>query len=115
MTIIEKIQALKERFAGNRSDPQDVGIIDGWMQEAKRLMLLKSLKDHDGVKYVFNVFNSEIEKINEVLRSKYSKDLKDSERDRLLDKRELAQKYVSLFSGVEEELEQLEDIIDNEL
>ena len=56
MTIIEKIQALKDRFIGNRGDSRDVLVIDGWMEEAKRLMLLKSLKDHDGIKYVFEIF-----------------------------------------------------------
>jgi hypothetical protein len=115
MTIIEKITTLKQKFSGHKVDQQDVGTIDGWFDEAKRLMLLKSLKDHDGVKYVLEIFETEIIQINDVLKSKYSKELKDTERDRLLDKKHLAQKYVSLFKEVEERLEKLEEVIDKEL
>lgn len=114
MTIIEKIQALRQKYVDWRADALDVYVIDGWMEEAKRLMLIKSLKDHDGVKYVFGVFEGEIKKISETLNKSYSKDLKDIERDRLLDKRDLAQKYVNLFKGVDEELDRLEETVDKE-
>lgn len=114
MTLIEKIVELKKKFTDWRSDAQDVRVIDGWLDEAKKLMLLKSLKEHDGVKYVLEVFEGEINKINETLNKSYSKDLKDTERDRLLDKRDLAQKYVSLFKDIDERLEAIEDIVDKE-
>jgi len=115
MTLLDKISELRNRFTFGRADAQDVSVIDGWLERAKKLMLLQSLKGHDGVKYVLEVFTSEIEKINDVLQNKYSKELSDSERDRLLDKRELAQKYVNLFSSVEGELEKLEEDVDKEL
>lgn len=114
MNLIEKIQTLYDRFVKQRSDAQDISAIDGWMQEAKKLMLLKSLKGHDGVKYVFDIFEGEIKKINELLNQSYSKDLKDIERDRLLDKRNLAQKYVNLFKDIDEDIEKLEEAIDRE-
>lgn len=114
MTLLEKIQNLGKRFLNGRADVQDVRVIDGWMQEAKRLILLKSLKDHDGIKYVFDIFEGEINKINEMLNKSYSKDLKDIERDRLLDKRDLAQKYVNLFKDIDANIERLEEIVDKE-
>lgn len=114
MTIIEKIQSLWNKFAGGRADVQDMRTIEGWMEEAKRLFLLKSLKDHDGVKYVLEVFQGEISKINETLNKSYSKDLKDIERDRLLDKRDLAQKYVGLFKDIDVKLDALEESVDKE-
>jgi hypothetical protein len=114
MNLIDKIIALKNRFVAGKGIDEDIVTIDGWMEEAKRLMLLKSLKDHDGVKYVLEIFEGEIRKINEALLKSDSKTLSDSERDRLLDKRDLAQKYVGLFVGVEDELERLEDVVDKE-
>lgn len=114
MTLLEKIQSLKKRFSDSRADLQDVRAIEGWLEEAKRLMLLKSLKEHDGVKYVFEIFEGEINKINETLNKSYSKDLKDIERDRLLDKRDLAQKYVGLFKDIEVKIDALEEVVDKE-
>jgi hypothetical protein len=111
--LIEKILELKKRFINGRADPSDTNTIDGWFEQAKRLMLLKSLKDHDGIKYVLEIFEGEINKINEQLNKSYSKDLKDTERDRLLDKRDLAQKYVSLFKNVEEDIEKIESMVDS--
>ena len=114
MTLLDKIQSLKDKFFGSRADPQDISVIASWESEAKRLFLLQSLKGHDGVKYVFEVFKGEVNKINETLNKSYSKDLKDTERDRLLDKRDLAQKYINLFETVEEDLSKLEDVVDRE-
>lgn len=112
--LLEKLSNLKKRFSSAKGDPQDVNTIVGWEQEAKRLLLLKSLKGHDGVKYILEIFKGEVEKIDEVLRKTYSKDLSDRERDRLLDKKDLAQRYLNLFDGVEEQLEKLEETVDKE-
>jgi uncharacterized protein YnzC (UPF0291/DUF896 family) len=114
MTILDKIKSLRDKFWGSGADPQDVVVIDGWMEEAKRLFIIKSLKNHDGIKYVLDIFEKEIEKINEQLQKSYSKDLPDKERDRLLDKKDLAQKYLNIFLGVDEQLEELEESVDNE-
>ena len=112
--LLDKIQQLKDRFLGGKADPQDISIIDGWMEEAKRLFLLQSLKGHDGIKYVLEIFKSEVEKLTEKIDKSYSKDLKDTERDRLLDRRDLAQKYLNLFEPIESELERLKEQVDKE-
>lgn len=114
MTLLDKILALKDRFLNHKADPQDVNTIEAWYGEAKRLFLIKSLKDHDGVKYVLGIFKGEVEKINAKLKDSYSKDLPDHERDRLLDKRDLAQKYVNLFEDVENDIGKLEEVVDKE-
>lgn len=114
MDILNKIKSLRDRFVGGRASPSDVHVIDGWYEEAKRLMLVKSLKDHDGIKYVLEIFEGEIAKINEALLKSYSKDLRDTERDRLLDKRDLAERYVLLFKGVDEKLDEIENQVDIE-
>ena len=88
--------------------------IDGWIIEAKRLFLLQSLKEHDGIKYLLEIFESEVAKINDNLLKADSKTLSDYERDRLLDRRDLAQKYLNLFLPVEGDLEKLENLVDSE-
>jgi len=113
--IIEKIDKIKKYFAENRADVQDIESIDSWMAVAKRLFLIRSLKDHDGIKYVLEIFDKEIKDINEKLATKYSTELSDAQRDRLLDKKSLAQKYLDLFLPIEEELEKLEETVDSEL
>jgi hypothetical protein len=110
MTLIEKILQLKGRF----SDPVDAETIDGWLGEAKRLFLIKSLKDHDGIKFILEQFTSEVEKINNRLQNSYSKELSDTERDRLLDKRDLANKYINIFKNTDEQLEKIEQLVDSE-
>ena len=113
--ILEKITKLLNFFKDNKGDTQDVGAIVSWEEQAKRLFLLKNLKEHDGIKYLLEIFEGEVAKINEVLKNSYSKDLPDKERDRLLDRREMAQKYLDLFLPVEEGLEKLEETLDDEL
>lgn len=112
--LLDKLQALRDKFFGNHADPQDVSVIDSWIEQAKRLLLMDNLKGHDAMKYVLGIFSGEVMKINQRLQNTYSKDMPDIERDRLLDKRNLAQKYLNLFSGVEEELKVLEENVDKE-
>jgi len=104
MTILDKLIELKDRFLKGHADPQDISSIDGWVEEAKRLLILDNLKGHSGIKYVLEIFSSEVQKINQQLTNSYSKELPDSERDRILDRRELAQKYLNLFTGIDEDL-----------
>lgn len=113
--LLEKIQELYKKFSIGRADPQDLGSIDGWLTEAKRLLLLKSLKEHAGVQYVCDVFESEIKKINTALLNHDSKVLPERERDRMLDKRDLAQKYLNLFIDIDKQLEKLENDVDKEV
>lgn len=114
MNLLEKIIELKNKFTQSRADVQDITVIDNWYAEAKRLFLLKSLKDHDGIKYLIDIFKSEVDKITEKIDNSYSKDLSDYERDRLMDRRDLARKYLNLFLGVDDDLEKIESLVDNE-
>lgn len=112
--ILDKIRQLREKFGDARADVRDVAVIDGWYEEAKKLLILDNLKEHDGIKYVVEVFEGDVKKITEKLDKSYSKDLPDIERDRLLDRRELAQKYLNLFVNVDRDLDALEEVVDKE-
>lgn len=111
--IFEKITKLLGFFTDNKADAQDIGAISSWEEEAKRLFLIKSLKDHDGIKYVLEIFQKEINNINDALLNK--RQMFEDERYRLLDQRALAKKYLDLFLPVEDELEKLEEKLDDEL
>lgn len=111
--ILEKIQQLLSYFRENKADARDIDSIKNWEDEAKRLFLLKSLKDHDGIKYLLEIFQGEVNEINNSLLNK--RQMFEDERYRLLDQRELAQKYLNLFLPVEDELDKLEETLDNEI
>lgn len=111
--LLEKLNTLKEKYVGSRADQQDVVTIDNWIDKAKQLFLIKSLKDHDGVKYVLEIFQSEIDKINDQLLNQ--RDMGQDERYRFLDQRALTQKYLNLFNGVDEQLADLDEIVTREL
>lgn len=112
MNILEKIQGLLADFRARRADEQDLRSIGAWYDEAKRLILLGSLKNHDATKYVLEVFQSEVSRINLKLSREDSNALPDRLRDRFIDRRDLAQKYLDLFSGIETDLEKLEEEVD---
>lgn len=116
MNLLDKILELKSYFGGNKhTDPQDISVIDSWMSKAKELFLKKSLLDHDGIKYVLEIFEGEVKSIDDRLLNEDSTKMPDKERDRLLDRRALAQKYLDLFLTLESDLETLEGQVDNEL
>lgn len=112
MQILDKLNELKNRFVGGKADEQDVALIDAWIEKAKQLFILNSLKDHDGIKYVLEIYQNEIERINDQLLKSDSKSLPDQQRDRLLDRKEMYQKHLNLFLPIEAELEELEKKID---
>jgi hypothetical protein len=113
MQLLDKLNELKTKFSGGRADAQDIVVIDAWIAKAKELLILKSLKDHDGIKYVLNIFSQEIAKINSTLLD--NRELKEQDRLRLMDKRELCQKYLDLFDPIETHLEELEEKINENM
>lgn len=113
MNLLDKLLNLKNYFTGNKGDQADIGVIDNWIEEAERLMLLENLYKHDAIKYIVEIFKSEIEKIEESLKSLSSKELSDYERDRMIDRKNLAQKFLNIFIHNKDELAQLENLVDN--
>ena len=111
--MFEKIQKLFTFLKGNRADEQDLNTVSYWEEEAKRLFLINSLKNHDGIKYVLEIFKNEVEKINDSLLNQ--RQMFEDERYRLLDQRALAQKYLDLFANTENDLDKLEKTLDEEL
>lgn len=112
MNLLDKLLDLKNRFLNG--DREDVVQIEAWIEEARRLILLDNLFKHDGIKYVYNIFASEIKKINSSLLKSDSKEMSDYQRDRLIDKRDLMLKYINLFTDLTVQIEQIEEIVDKQ-
>jgi len=112
MQLLDKLLDLKNNWTARRADDVSIMAIDSWFERAKQLFILKSLKDNDGMKYVLEIYQGEINKINEQLLKADSKILPDDIRDRLLDKRDMYQKHLNLFNTVESELEDIENKVE---
>ena len=110
MQLLDKLLELKNKWTAGRADDDVLVVVDSWIERAKYLLLLNSLKDHDGIKYVLEIFQSEIDKINNQLLNQ--RDMGQDERYRLLDQRALAQKYLDLFNPIDSELEEIENKVD---
>lgn len=113
--LLDKILKLKQRFLDRRGNPDDVPIINSWLVEAEKLLLTKSLAEHDGVKYVIETFVREVEGINKMLLADDSSKLPDYDRDRLLDRRDLANLYLNLFLNLDDKIAKMEANVDKEL
>lgn len=111
--ILEKIQKLFSFLKNKRADEQDLNTVLYWEEEAKKLFLVNSLQNHDGIKYVLEIFKDEVKSINESLLNQ--RQMFEDERYRLLDRRDLAQKYLDLFANTENDLNKLEKTLDEEL
>lgn len=107
--ILKRIEEAKAKFL----IPADQGVIDGWYSEAKRLLFLDNLKGHKGVEFIINVFTKDIEDMNRLLLEVNSTMMNDKTRDILLERRNMYQKFVSLFTDAEKGLENIKSEMDN--
>lgn len=109
-----KIQKLKNIFIKGRSSQDDIAEIESWEKSLQKIRLMEDLKKHAGIQMILQDWTSEIVKINYRLNSEKSDTLPDKERDKLLDKREMFNKFISYFSTTNQ-LESLEKEVDSNL
>ncbi len=102
-----RIDALLKKFV-NPAFPEDIEEINKWKEEAKRAMLAKDIKNHEGIKLIVKRFASDVEGINLLLLNANSEKLSDKERDRLLDKKFLYIEFLSIFPEAEKILKEIE-------
>ena len=107
--IIKRIEGAKAKFLNNF----DQGVIDGWYSEAKRLLFLDNLKGHKGIKLILDTYTKDLADMNLLLLQVSSKEMSDKERDRMIDRRNMYQKFVDMFEDVEKDLETIKDQMDN--
>lgn len=106
---LKKISEAKAKFL----DPQDQAVVSGWEAEAKRHLMTVSLKGHKGIEMILTNYKADIASMNDVLLN--SRDLNESDRNRLLDKREMYEKFIRIFNDAETGLEKIEKEVDENL
>ena len=92
-----KILDYLERAKGQKFDSTDTEQINKWEKEAKKYLLINSLKDNKGIKIILDSFQNEIQQMNDLLLQADSNLLSSHERDRLLDKKAMYKRFISFF------------------
>lgn len=108
MELQEKLQKLRNKFNNNLYEQE----VNNWCKKAEDLALVKSLKEHDGVKILLSSFVAEVELINRQLLQSDSLVLPDYERDLILIKKGFFKKFIEFFEHSDKELKDLEKKID---
>lgn len=107
MDILTKIEELKAKY----NDPIDAPQLTVWEEEAKRLLLIDGIAGNDAVKYLINELATQVQAIDAALLMYDSTKLSDSDRDRLIDRKQLFKRVISYFD-VESAKKELEKQID---
>lgn len=111
--IVDKAQELKSQFQGG--DVESFSLASKMFEQARRLKLVESLKENDGIKFLLEHFGRDVIDVNNTLLSAGSDELTDRQRDRLIDKRTLILNFIRLFENNEQRLKNLESKIDYNL
>ena len=111
MNILDKILELRNKF----KDHSDQKRIESWESKAKKDLLILSLKDHSGFKFIFDNLARDIHNMNEQLNKLDSVKLPDCDRDRMIDKRDLYKKFLDIFIDAEKELRNVEKQVEENI
>lgn len=109
-----KILDYLDRAKKQKFDPTDMEQIFQWEKEAKKYLLINSLKDNKGITIILESFRNEIDLMNELLLQADSNLLNSQDRDRLLDKKVMYKKFISFFDEATTGLKSLENTISEE-
>lgn len=109
--ILKKLEDIKNKF----TDPVDANLIGSWQDTAKRLIMLKAVKENVAMQEVLTNLRTNITEMETLLLGADSKTLSDFERDRIIDRKSLYANFVGIFTNVETDLEKLEETLDNNL
>ena len=85
-----------------------------WEDRVKKVILLDDLKGHAGIQVILERFIPDIEEMNILLKSAKSKELSDFQRDLVIERKELYEWFVNLFSNLDKETKDIEESVDKE-
>ena len=109
--LLKKLELLKIKITDQSSQRE----IFGWEDQARNYLVVLSLKENKGIKIIFDRFASELLNIRELLLNADSKLLSENQRDRVLDRKAMYERFLSLFADSEKGLADLEKKVDNEI
>lgn len=110
--ILQNINELRQRLVGNE-DHQE--IVSDWEAQAKRLLIMNNLQEHEGVKMIIDQVKDDIGKMEHRLKTEKSDALSDTQRDALIDVIAYLTWFVSIFTTTQSELDELSQSVENEL
>jgi len=113
MDLLKKAEALNQKF--DMASGVDKSEVFGWYTQAKKLLLINSLKENDGLKFLLDNFTMEVKQINDKLLDNNSLKLPDYERDLLIIEKRCYKKFLDLFEHNDKSIQLLEKKIDEEL
>lgn len=110
---LARIDALKRKLIGT-DRPDHIEIVSEWEKKAKKSLLLLDLKKHQGVKILADMCVEQIKEANELLNISKSDSLSSSERDSLIEKRNVLLWLLRLFGQARDDLNQVSEDVDKE-
>lgn len=111
METEQKLNELMSKHAEYRPDFQQT--LSNWEKKLKKAIAIKKFGDNDIIKELRKGLAKEIKEINQLLV--WKKDLTESQRNRLFDKREMYMQFLNKFRTADMTIEDIDKAIDYEL
>ena len=106
LPLLEKISFLKNKYVNNT----DLSVIEGWEKELENAILGSSLSEHQSVKDLVISWQTDIGGMEGVLSTDRS--LTQDERLRIMDKRDVINRFIKTITGSDEKIKHLEKLVD---
>ncbi len=111
---LDRIDKLIKKFAEPGCE-EDLNIVFGWKDMFSDAVIVEDLSEHDGIKIVLREMKKEIGEINELLVSADSDMLPDRKRDRMIDRKDLYEKFIKVFEDSKYRINKIkEEVEENE-
>lgn len=106
--LLNDIQKLKEKYTESSSQKT----LEAWEKKVLDSMIIDSLQEHEGIKIIIEAYTKEIEDINNILL--YSENLTETQRLRIMDKREMRQKFLSYFEQTKQAVKTIKKLVEEQ-
>lgn len=112
--LIDKIEKLEKKFADPNYNYEST-MFKAWKEQATRDALILNLREHEAVKWLIAALRKEVDEMNAVLSRSRSASLPDRERDRIMDRRDMYQWFLTFFDLADMSQKALEKQVDQNL
>lgn len=111
MDQLSKIERLKQKFAA--ADAANLATIAGWEEQVKQALIVADLGKHQAIRDFLAHLEEDIRDMRSLLESADSSQLPDKQRDRVLDRKALYERFANLFhiaqSNLDATMKEIED------
>ncbi len=111
---LDRIDKLIKKFSEPGCE-EDLNIVFGWKDMFSDAVIIEDLSEHDGIRIALREMKKEIGEINELLVSADSDMLPDRKRDRVIDRKDLYEKFIKVFEDSKYRINKIkEEVEENE-